>query len=102
MVEDEPQRARQVAPQDGRAALGAPGRVRADRIAEQRKDFSRGAPRRCWSGSSTLAYYGEWANKMVGEVLPVDGSFLTYTLREPVGVVGAIIPWNFPTSLAAW
>jgi len=53
-------------------------------------------------GSSTLAYYGEWANKMVGEVLPVDGSFLTYTLREPVGVVGAIIPWNFPTSLAAW
>jgi len=53
-------------------------------------------------GSSTLTYYGEWANKMVGEVLPVDGSFLTYTLREPVGVVGAIIPWNFPTSLAAW
>ena len=53
-------------------------------------------------GSSTLAYYGEWANKIFGEVLPVDGSFLTYTLREPVGVVGAIVPWNFPTSLACW
>jgi acyl-CoA reductase-like NAD-dependent aldehyde dehydrogenase len=53
-------------------------------------------------GSSTLAYYGEWANKIFGEVLPVDGSFLTYTLREPVGVVGAIIPWNYPTSLACW
>jgi aldehyde dehydrogenase (NAD+) len=52
--------------------------------------------------SSTLAYYAEWTNKMVGEVLPVDGSFLTYTLREPVGVVGAIIPWNYPTSLASW
>jgi acyl-CoA reductase-like NAD-dependent aldehyde dehydrogenase len=53
-------------------------------------------------GSSTLAYYAEWTNKLVGEVLPVDGSFLTYTLREPVGVVGAIIPWNYPTSLACW
>lgn len=53
-------------------------------------------------GSSTLAYYGEWANKIFGEVLPVGGSFLTYTLREAVGVVGAIIPWNYPTSLACW
>jgi acyl-CoA reductase-like NAD-dependent aldehyde dehydrogenase len=53
-------------------------------------------------GASTLVYYSEWANKLTGEVLPVDGPFLTYTLREPVGVVGAIIPWNFPTSLACW
>ncbi len=53
-------------------------------------------------GSSTLAYYAEWTNKITGEVLPVDGSFLTYTLRQPVGVVGAIIPWNYPTSLASW
>src|SRR5215472_1656295 len=53
-------------------------------------------------GSSTLAYYAEWTNKILGEVLPVDGSFLTYALREPVGVVGAIIPWNYPTSLACW
>jgi acyl-CoA reductase-like NAD-dependent aldehyde dehydrogenase len=53
-------------------------------------------------GSTTIAYYGEWANKIFGEVLPVEGSFHTYTLREPVGVVGAIVPWNFPTSLASW
>jgi acyl-CoA reductase-like NAD-dependent aldehyde dehydrogenase len=53
-------------------------------------------------GSSTIAYYAEWTNKMVGEVLPVDGPFLTYVLREPLGVVGAIIPWNYPTSLASW
>ncbi len=50
----------------------------------------------------TLAYYAEWANKRFGEVLPVAGNFLTYTLREPVGVVGAIVPWNYPTSIAAW
>jgi aldehyde dehydrogenase (NAD+) len=53
-------------------------------------------------GAHTLRYYGEWANKIFGEVLPVDGPFLTYSLREPVGVVGAIVPWNYPTSLAAW
>src|SRR5712692_3385809 len=53
-------------------------------------------------GSSTLAYYAEWANKQTGEVLPVHGPFLTYVLREPVGVVGAIVPWNYPTSLASW
>src|SRR5260370_13672470 len=53
-------------------------------------------------GSSTLAYYGEWANKITGEVLPVHGNFHTYVLREPLGVVGAIVPWNYPTSLASW
>jgi acyl-CoA reductase-like NAD-dependent aldehyde dehydrogenase len=53
-------------------------------------------------GSSTLSYYADWANKLTGEVLPVDGSFLTYVLREPIGVVGAIVPWNYPTSLACW
>jgi aldehyde dehydrogenase (NAD+) len=53
-------------------------------------------------GAQTLQYYGDWANKIFGEVLPVDGNFLTYTLREPVGVVGAIVPWNYPTSLATW
>jgi len=53
-------------------------------------------------GSSTLAYYADWANKITGEVLPVHGNFHTYVLREPVGVVGAIVPWNYPTSLATW
>lgn len=53
-------------------------------------------------GSATLSYYADWANKLTGEVLPVDGPFLTYVLREPIGVVGAIVPWNYPTSLACW
>ncbi len=53
-------------------------------------------------GAATLSYYAEWANKIFGEVLPVDGPFLTYTLREPLGVVGAIVPWNYPTCLATW
>jgi len=53
-------------------------------------------------GAATLAYSAEWANKVLGEVAPVDGPFLTYVLREPVGVVAAIVPWNYPTSLACW
>ena len=38
----------------------------------------------------------------MGETIPVKGNYLTYTLREPVGVVAAIVPWNFPLLLAAW
>jgi acyl-CoA reductase-like NAD-dependent aldehyde dehydrogenase len=53
-------------------------------------------------GTATLSYFADWANKVMGEVLPVDGPFLTYCLKEPVGVVGAIIPWNYPTCLACW
>ncbi len=53
-------------------------------------------------GAATLAYASEWATKVLGEVVPVDGPFLTYVLREPVGVVAAIVPWNYPTSLACW
>ncbi len=52
--------------------------------------------------ANTLRYYGGWADKITGDTLPVDGSFLTYTLREPVGVVGAIVPWNFPLNIASW
>jgi acyl-CoA reductase-like NAD-dependent aldehyde dehydrogenase len=50
----------------------------------------------------TFQYYAGWADKIYGETVPVAGPFLNYTLREPVGVVGAIIPWNFPLLLAAW
>ena len=38
----------------------------------------------------------------MGETIPVKGNYLTYTLREPIGVVAAIVPWNFPLLLAAW
>ena len=52
--------------------------------------------------AATFRYYGGWADKIHGETIPVAGPFLNYTLREPLGVVGAIMPWNFPLSLAAW
>src|SRR5690606_13776475 len=47
-------------------------------------------------------YYAGWTTKLQGETIPVRGNVLNYTLREPVGVVGAIIPWNFPLVMAAW
>jgi acyl-CoA reductase-like NAD-dependent aldehyde dehydrogenase len=47
-------------------------------------------------------YFAGWPAKIVGETIPVPGNFLNYTLREPVGVCGQIIPWNYPLSMAAW
>ena len=51
-------------------------------------------------------YYAGWATKVEGETIPInsgDGAaYLDYTMREPIGVVGQIIPWNFPLLMAAW
>lgn len=47
-------------------------------------------------------YFAGLADKIEGSTIPVAGPFLNYTLREPVGVVGCITPWNFPLSLATW
>jgi phenylacetaldehyde dehydrogenase len=47
-------------------------------------------------------YYGGWPGKLTGDVIDVPHEALVYTLNEPVGVVGQIIPWNFPLMLAAW
>lgn len=51
-------------------------------------------------------YYAGWATKLLGHTIPftapVQGGFFAYTHREPVGVVGQIIPWNFPLLMAAW
>jgi aldehyde dehydrogenase (NAD+) len=49
-----------------------------------------------------LRYYAGWADKIEGRTIPVRGDFFTYTRREPVGVVGQIIPWNFPALMVAW
>ncbi|HEY2738456.1 MAG TPA: aldehyde dehydrogenase family protein, partial [Thermoanaerobaculia bacterium] len=50
-----------------------------------------------------LRYYAGWADKITGTTQPVSGPFvLAYTLREPVGVIGAITPWNFPLIQAIW
>jgi aldehyde dehydrogenase (NAD+) len=50
----------------------------------------------------TLRYYAGWCGKSHGKTIPVRGDFLCYTRHEPVGVVGQIIPWNFPLLMAAW
>src|SRR5712671_151725 len=49
-----------------------------------------------------LRYYAGWATKIHGETVNTSESAFTYTLREPVGVVGMIVPWNFPLLLASW
>jgi len=48
----------------------------------------------------TLRYYAGWPTKLRGETVPVRGPFHTYTLREPIGVIGQIVPWNFPLFMA--
>jgi acyl-CoA reductase-like NAD-dependent aldehyde dehydrogenase len=53
-------------------------------------------------GIDAVRYYAGWVRRIYGETIPVDGPFLNYTLREPVGVVGAIVPWNYPTCIATW
>jgi aldehyde dehydrogenase (NAD+) len=47
-------------------------------------------------------YYAGWADKIEGKTIPVSGPYFTYTRHEPVGVVGQIIPWNFPLLMQAW
>jgi acyl-CoA reductase-like NAD-dependent aldehyde dehydrogenase len=54
------------------------------------------------ASAECFQYYAGWADKVQGETIPVKGNFFTYTLREPVGVVAAIVPWNFPLLLTAW
>ncbi len=49
-----------------------------------------------------LRYYAGYADKIQGSVIPIRGKYLCYTRREPVGVAGQIIPWNFPMLMTAW
>lgn len=52
----------------------------------------------------TLRYMAGWATKLTGETIPVGapGTFHAYTKREPIGVTGQIVPWNFPLAMAVW
>jgi acyl-CoA reductase-like NAD-dependent aldehyde dehydrogenase len=50
----------------------------------------------------TWSYYGGWPTKITGTTNPSDPGVFSYTLREPVGIVGAITPWNFPLIIASW
>jgi len=47
-------------------------------------------------------YYAGWADKIQGKTIPLDDGYFCYTRHEPVGVVGQIIPWNFPMLMQAW
>ncbi|WP_240375870.1 aldehyde dehydrogenase family protein [Bacillus piscicola] len=47
-------------------------------------------------------YFAGWATKNMGQTIPISDSYLNYTRHEPVGVVGAIIPWNFPLMMIGW
>ncbi|HEX4209019.1 MAG TPA: aldehyde dehydrogenase family protein, partial [Candidatus Binataceae bacterium] len=54
------------------------------------------------AAAETFRYYAGWVTKIYGETNPSDPAYFNYTLREPVGVCGQIIPWNFPLLMAAW
>lgn len=51
---------------------------------------------------SVFRYYAGWADKVHGQTIPTTPAKFAYTLRQPIGVVGQIIPWNFPLAMAAW
>src|SRR6266436_4014905 len=52
--------------------------------------------------AEVFRYYAGWATKIHGETLGLRDNAFTFTLRQPVGVVGAIVPWNFPFLLSSW
>uniref|UniRef100_A0ABD2X0J8 Aldehyde dehydrogenase domain-containing protein n=1 Tax=Trichogramma kaykai TaxID=54128 RepID=A0ABD2X0J8_9HYME len=51
---------------------------------------------------SVLRYYAGWCDKIHGQTIPADNGFFSMTRKEPVGVVGQIIPWNYPIMMTAW
>lgn len=52
--------------------------------------------------AATFRYFGGMADKYQGGVIPVDAGFLNYLVREPIGVIGQIVPWNFPLMFTSW
>ncbi len=52
--------------------------------------------------AAVYRYYAGWADKIHGKTLPVNGPYVAHTRHEPVGVVGQIIPWNFPAMMQSW
>lgn len=47
-----------------------------------------------------IRYFAGWCDKIEGTTVPVDGSYITFTRREPIGVVGCLLPWNYPAKIA--
>ncbi|HEU5160788.1 MAG TPA: aldehyde dehydrogenase family protein [Streptosporangiaceae bacterium] len=52
--------------------------------------------------AATFRYFGGMADKLQGTVVPVEQGFLDYVVREPIGVIGQIVPWNFPLMFTSW
>ena len=94
--------------EDRRADRGARRRARDARVARQRQAVrDRRARPTSRSSADLFRYMAGWPTKIEGTTVPISalpapGEYLAYTLREPVGVVGQIIPWNFPLLMAAW
>jgi len=55
-----------------------------------------------WAAAECFRYFAGWPTKVFGETNPTEDDMFVYTLREPVGVCGGIIPWNFPLIMASW
>jgi acyl-CoA reductase-like NAD-dependent aldehyde dehydrogenase len=55
-----------------------------------------------WAAGEVFRYYSGWPTKIFGETNPTDDDMFVYTLRDPMGVCGGIVPWNFPLIMAAW
>lgn len=54
------------------------------------------------ASANVLRYYAGYCDKIHGNTIPADGPFFTYTRKEPIGVVGQIVPWNYPLAMLAW
>jgi len=55
-----------------------------------------------WYSANIIRYYAGWCDKIHGSTIPVDGNYMCLTRKEPVGVVGQIIPWNYPVMMLVW
>ncbi|MCL4351661.1 MAG: aldehyde dehydrogenase family protein [Firmicutes bacterium] len=102
---------RQMSPQARSTLIWRLADLMADHLEElaQLDSIDMGMPiRQAQYGTTPMAvdhmrYMAGWATKIEGETIPVSaGNFFNYTVRQPVGVVGAIIPWNFPLLMAVW
>src|SRR2546428_9235356 len=109
--------ARAAFPKWSRTAAAERGRLLlklADRIEERAEELARletldtGHPLRDTRAldaprtAATFRYFGGMADKFEGSVIPVEAGFLNYLLREPLGVVGQVVPWNFPLMFTSW
>lgn len=66
------------------------------------KPYNMSLPVDVIGAANNLRYFAGFADKFHGKTIPMDGPFFSFTRQEPVGVVGSILPWNFPIMLLTW